>query len=205
LTEAISGHYRSLASCFAGRARRIVTRERWHFPALTGTESPMAFILSSEQTAELNQIVARYPVKQAACIPALHLCQKANGNWISDDVIQFVANQLDLSAAHVSGVVSFYSLLNDKPTGAHQLWVCRTLSCALRGSEAILKHCENRLGIRSGETTSDGIVTLRTAECLASCGTAPVLQLDEQYHENLSVERLDELLEGLLNEMKVRP
>ncbi len=165
----------------------------------------MAFSLSSEQSAELDQIVARYPMKQAACIPALHLCQKANGDWISEEVIQFVAEHLNLSAAHVSGVVSFYSLLNEKPPGKHQIWVCRTLSCALRGSEAILKHCENRLGIKSGETTPDGKVTLRTAECLASCGTAPMLQLDDQYHENLTVERLDGLLDSLRNEPKGTP
>src|ERR1017187_10521237 len=116
----------------------------------------MAFSLTSEQSAELEQIVARYPVKQEACIPLLHLCQKANGNWISEEVIQFVAEQLNLSSAHVSGVVSFYSLLNEKPPGKHQVWVCRTLSCALRGSEAILKRCEEHLSIKSGETTPDG-------------------------------------------------
>ena len=165
----------------------------------------MAFSLTSEQSAELEQIVARYPVKQAACIPLLHLCQKANGNWISDEVIQFVAEQLNLSPSHVSGVVSFYSLLNEKPPGKHQVWVCRTLSCALRGSEAILKHCEEHLGIKSGETTSDGNVTLRTAECLASCGSAPMLQIDEKYHENLTVERLDTLLESLCSEPKGTP
>jgi NADH-quinone oxidoreductase subunit E len=165
----------------------------------------MAFSLTSEQSAELEQIVARYPVKQAACIPLLHLCQKANGNWISEEVIQFVAARLDLSSAHVSGVVSFYSLLNEKPPGKHQVWVCRTLSCALRGSEAILNHCEERLGIKSGETTADGNVTLRTAECLASCGSAPMLQIDEKYHENLTVERLDALLESLRSEPKGTP
>jgi NADH-quinone oxidoreductase subunit E len=175
-------------------------REQWHPPALIQTELPMAFCLNSEQAARLEQIVARYPVKQAACIPILHLCQEANGNWISEEVMQFVAQRLDLSAAQVSGVVSFYALLNDRPAGKHQVWVCRTLSCALRGSEILLRHCENRLGIRVGETTPDGKVTLRTAECLASCGTAPVLQLDNEYHENLSIEKLDTLLEGLLEE-----
>ena len=101
--------------------------------------------------------------------------------------------------------MSFYSLLNEKPPGKHQVWVCRTLSCALRGSEAILKHCEEHLGIKSGETTSDGNVTLRTAECLASCGSAPMLQIDEKYHENLTVERLDTLLESLCSEPKGTP
>src|ERR1700690_1970588 len=148
----------------------------------------MAFSLTSEQSADVEQIVARYPVKQAACIPLLHLCQKANGNWISEEGIQFVAEKLNLSSAHVSGVVSFYPLLNENPPGKHQVWVCRTLSCALRGAEGILRHCEERLGIKSGETTPGGKVKLRTAECLASCGSAPMLQIDEKYHENLTVE-----------------
>ena len=159
----------------------------------------MAFSLSSEQSAQLEQIIARYPVKQAACIPALHLCQQANGNWISQEVVQFVAEKLELSAAQVSGVVSFYSLFNEQPTGKRQIWVCCTLSCAMRGSQALLKHCETRLGIRVGETTADGQWTLRTAQCLASCGSAPMLQIDDKYFENLSVEQLDALLDAQID------
>ena len=165
----------------------------------------MAFSLNSEQAARLEQIIARYPVKQAACIPALHLCQEANGHWISEEVIQFVAEKLELSSAHVNGVVSFYSLLNSKPAGRHQLWICRTLSCALRGSDAILSHCEHRLGIKAGETTTDGNVTLRTAECLASCGTAPMLQLDDKYYENLTINYLDAILDGIREEPTKTP
>ena len=111
-----------------------------------------------------------------------------------------MAEKLELSTAHVSGVVSFYSLLNSKPVGKHQLWVCRTLSCALRGSEAILGHCERRLGIKPGETTPDGNVTLRTAECLASCGTAPMVQLDDKYYENLTIKHLDAILDAICEE-----
>lgn len=165
----------------------------------------MAFSLDSEQSAQLDQIIARYPVKQAACIPALDLCQRANGNWASEEVIEYVANRLELSAAQVSGVVSFYTLLNGKPAGKRQLWVCRTLSCALRGSDALLKRCESRLGIKAGETTPDGEWTLRTAECLAACGSAPVVQIDQTYHENLSPEQLDALLDRELGNTKPIP
>lgn len=157
----------------------------------------MAFALSAERERELNEILSRYPNKMAACIPVLHLCQEANGNWVNDDVIQFVADRLELSAAHVKGVVTFYSLFNQRPVGKHQVWVCRTLSCALRGSERILHHCEKKLGIHAGETTKDGRVTLRTAECLASCGTAPMMQVDKTYYENLTVEEVDRILERL--------
>ena len=157
----------------------------------------MGFSLSAERERELEEIVARYPNKMAACIPILHLCQAQNQNWVSEDVIEFVAKKLDLSTAHVKGVVTFYSLFNQQPVGKHQVWVCRTLSCALRGSDRILEHCEKRLGCHAGETTKDGKVTLRTAECLASCGTAPMMQVDKRYYENLTIEEVDRILDRL--------
>jgi NADH-quinone oxidoreductase subunit E len=157
----------------------------------------MTFVLSEARERELAEILSRYPNKMAACIPILHLCQNANDNWVSPDVIQFVSERLDLSPAHVKGVVTFYTLFNQHRPGKHQIWVCRTLSCALRGSDAIIQHCEHRLGIGMGETTADGKFTLRTAECLASCGTAPVMQVDKTYYEGLTPEKVDEILAGL--------
>ena len=157
----------------------------------------MAFALSAERERQLAEILSRYPNKMAACIPVLHLCQEENQNWVSEEVITFVAEKLELSAAHVKGVVTFYTLFNQKPVGRHQVWVCQTLSCALRGSEAILAHCEKRLGCHVGETSKDGKVTLRTAECLASCGTAPMMQVDKKYYENLSIAEVDRILDGL--------
>jgi NADH-quinone oxidoreductase subunit E len=158
----------------------------------------MAFALSAEREKELEAILSRYPNKMAACIPLLHLCQEANGQYVDDDVIAFVAGRLDVSPAHVKGVVTFYSLFNQKKPGKHQVWVCRTLPCALRGSESILRHCEKKLKIHAGETTDNGQVTLRTAECLASCGTAPMMQVDKDYYENLTVEEVDRILDRLL-------
>jgi NADH-quinone oxidoreductase subunit E len=157
----------------------------------------MAFALSQEREQEFAAILARYPNKMAACIPALHLCQDANDNWVSPEAIQFVASRLELSPAHVQGVVSFYSLFNEAPPGKHQVWVCHTLSCALRGGESVLKHCEERLGIHVGETTPDGKVTLRTAECLAACGQAPMMQVDKDFHENLTMDEVDKILDRL--------
>lgn len=158
----------------------------------------MPFALNAEQNQKLEQILSRYPNKMAACIPVLHLCQDANNNWVSDEVIDFVAKKLELPTAHVKGVVTFYTLFNQKPVGKHQVWVCRTLSCALRGSDKILAHCEKRLGCHAGETSEDGKVTLRTAECLASCGTAPMMQVDKTYHENLTIEQVDKILDSLV-------
>ncbi len=156
----------------------------------------MSFALSADRERQLDTIVTRYPTKMAACLAALHLCQEQNG-YINDDVMGYVARRLDVSPAHVKGVVTFYTLYNQRPVGKHQVWVCRTLPCALRGSGEILAHCEKRLGIHAGETTPDGAITLRTAECLASCGTAPMMQVDKEYFENLSFEKVDEILDRL--------
>jgi NADH-quinone oxidoreductase subunit E len=159
----------------------------------------MPFALTADRERELTDILSRYPVphnRMAACIPLLHLCQEQNG-WISEEVILFVANRLDLPPVHVKGVVTFYTLFNTEPVGKHQVWVCRTLPCALRGAGEILAHCEKRLGVHPGGTTADGKVTLRTAECLASCGTAPMMQVDKEYHENLTPERVDQILAKL--------
>jgi NADH-quinone oxidoreductase subunit E len=164
----------------------------------------MPFALTPERDRELSEILTRYPNKMAACIPALHLCQDQHG-WISDEVVDFVSKKLDLPSSHVKGVVTFYTLFNQHPVGKHQVWVCRTLPCALRGAGAVLSQCEKKLGIKPGETTKDGKVTLRTAECLASCGTAPMMQVDRDYHENLTKEDVDKILDGLLAGRPVAP
>lgn len=156
----------------------------------------MPFALTPERDKELDEILTRYPTQMAACIPALHLCQDQAG-WISEEAILWVANRLGLPPAHVKGVVTFYTLFNQHPVGKHQLWVCRTLPCALRGAGEVLEHCEKRLGIKAGETTADGQITLRTAECLASCGTAPMVQVDKTYHENLTIPEVDAILDRL--------
>jgi NADH-quinone oxidoreductase subunit E len=156
----------------------------------------MAFSLNPERQKELEEILARYPNRMAACLPVMHLAQNQRG-YIDDEVTQWVADTLKLSTAHVFGVATFYSLFNTAPVGRHQVWVCRTLSCALRGADQIVAHCERRLGIHCGDTTPDGSITLRTAECLASCGTAPMMQVDRDYHENLTLDQVDVLLDRL--------
>jgi NADH-quinone oxidoreductase subunit E len=157
----------------------------------------MPFSLSPERERELEVILGRYPTRMAALIPALHLVQDQEG-WISDEMISWVSQRLDVAPAHVKGVVTFYSLFNQQPVGKHQVWVCRTLPCALRGAGDVLAQCEKKLGIHAGETTSNGKVTLRTAECLASCGTAPMMQINKEYHENLTPEKVDRLLTKLM-------
>jgi len=156
----------------------------------------MTFALSPDREHQLEALLPKYPTRVAALIPALHICQEQHG-YISEEVMLFIAARLDVPPAHVKGVVTFYTLFNQHPVGEHQVWVCKTLPCALRGSLGILAHCEERLGIRPGETTRDGKFTLRTAECLASCGTAPMMQVDKDYYENLTPERVDQILEKL--------
>jgi NADH-quinone oxidoreductase subunit E len=157
----------------------------------------MPFALSPDREHKLNEILARYPTRMAATLPLLHLCQEQHG-YVSAEVIDYVAKRLDLPTSHIQGVVTFYSLYNRQRVGKHQVWVCRTLPCALRGAGALLEHCEKRLGISCGQTTPDGKVTLRTAECLASCGTAPMMQVDRDYHEDLTRARVDQILSKLL-------
>ena len=158
----------------------------------------MPFALSPDRERKLAEILERSPHQDGGdLLPLLHLCQEQNG-WISDEVVDYVSKRLDLSPAHVKGVVTFYTLFNQQKPGKHQVWVCRTLPCALRGAYDVIEHCEKRLGIKCGETTPDGKVTLRSAECLASCGTAPMMQVDKDYHENLTRERVDAILRRLV-------
>jgi NADH-quinone oxidoreductase subunit E len=156
----------------------------------------MTFALNPDRERELEALLLKYPTKMAACIPALHLCQDQNG-YIDESVMLYVAGRLDLPPAHVKGVVTFYTLFNQRPVGQHQVWVCKTLPCALRGAGGILAHCEKRLGIHPGETTPDGKFTLRTAECLASCGTAPMMQVDKDYYEDLTPDKVDQIFASL--------
>jgi NADH-quinone oxidoreductase subunit E len=156
----------------------------------------MPFVLSPDRERKLQEMVGRYPTKMALTLPLLHLCQEQEG-YVSDDAILFVSQRLGLPSSQVKGVVTFYTLYNQHPVGKHQVWVCRTLPCALRGAYDVIAHCEKRLGIHVGQTTPDGKITLRTAECLASCGTAPMMQVDKTYHENLTRARVDAILEEL--------
>lgn len=157
----------------------------------------MSFSLSESSQKELEEILSRYPNKMAATIPVLMLIQRDHGGWLTPEAIQWTADTLGVSSSHVLGVATFYSLLNTEAVGKHQVWVCRTLSCALNGAGEILSHCEKRLGVKPGHTTADGQVTLWTAECLASCGTGPMMQVDRDYHENLTTDEVDVILDRL--------
>ena len=156
----------------------------------------MALEFSPETWRRFEELVGRYPKKEAALIPVLSMAQKEFGH-LSLEAMEYVAKIMELPAARVYSVVSFYTMLNMKPVGKYHIQVCRTLPCALMGAERMAARLKRKLGIQVGETTSDGNFTLTEVECLASCGTAPMMQVNEDYYENLTEEKLDDVLESL--------
>lgn len=154
------------------------------------------FELTAEGEGRVEAIIARYPERQAAMLPVLWAVQGEKG-WISADAMEWVARKLECTPATVQSVVRFYTMFDDRPVGKYKLQVCRTLSCELMGARRIIDHLRERLGIEPGETTADGRFTLQEVECLASCGTGPMLQCNLKFYENLTPERVDALLEEL--------
>ncbi|HLH75975.1 MAG TPA: NAD(P)H-dependent oxidoreductase subunit E [Candidatus Binataceae bacterium] len=147
--------------------------------------------------AELHDLLSHYPTKQAALLPALWLAQREFG-WISPEVEAYVAGLLGLAPSHVAGVVSFYTMFYRKPVGRWHLEVCGNLSCRLRGAATIIDCVRDKLAIGPGETTADGKFTLSEVECLASCGSAPMLQLNHgPFYENLTPESVVRLIDEL--------
>ncbi|MCK5689562.1 NAD(P)H-dependent oxidoreductase subunit E [Myxococcota bacterium] len=156
----------------------------------------MARVLSQGTLDEIEKITKRYPTKQAATLPALHLAQKEQG-YLSEEVQLDVADALQIAPTLVREVVTFYTMYYDKPVGRHIVKVCRSLSCRARGSEKIMAKAEEVLGIKAGETTSDGRITLQHEECLASCGTGPAVWCDDNVVENLDEKKIEDFLAGL--------
>ena len=152
--------------------------------------------LSAATLKKIDEAIARYPVKRSALLPALWLAQQEQG-FCSLDAQEQIAEKIGESPAFVAGVVSFYTMFHTQPVGRHVVDVCTTVSCWLRGSDELVAHLEKKLGIKVGETTPDGRITLRTVECLGSCGTAPMCQIDDDYHEDLTFDRIDRILDGM--------
>ncbi len=161
------------------------------------TDSPC---FSPEALREYEAILGRYPTRRAALMPVLWLAQREFG-WLSEPVMAYVAELMELPLAWVTSVASFYTMYWKRPPGRWHLQVCRNLSCALRGAEDILAAVERRLGIRDGGKTPDGRFSLEEVECLGSCGTAPVIQVNNgEYHERLDVPSALALIDRLAGE-----
>lgn len=164
----------------------------------------MTLTLSAESEKIVDELLTRYPTKRAACLPLLHLCQRQEG-WVSADVINYVAKRLELATSEVQGVVTFYTMYHQQPVAPNVVWVCRTLSCDLRGARELQKHLEKRFGCGVNGHSSDGKFSLKTAECLAACGQAPMVQINDEYHENLTIESLDRVLDELAEKTQAAP
>ncbi|KAA5533410.1 NAD(P)H-dependent oxidoreductase subunit E [Taibaiella lutea] len=154
---------------------------------------------SEDKLKKVAEIIARYPEgkHKSALIPLLHLAQDEFGGWLDVPVMDYVASLLNILPIEVYEVATFYTMFNMKPVGKYLLEVCRTGPCMLRGSDQIIAHIKNRLNIKEGETSADGLFTLKPAECLGACGYAPMMQLGKTFRENLTTEKVDNILDEL--------
>ncbi len=155
-------------------------------------------MLSESSLQEIDRELDKYPAdrRQSALMAALRIAQDEHG-WLSDELIDYVAGIIRVPPVRAYEVASFYSMYELKPVGKHKICVCTNISCMLRGSDAVVDHLKTRLGVGLGQTTADGQITLKEVECLAACAGAPMMQVNRDYHENLTPERIDAILETL--------
>lgn len=159
---------------------------------------------SDESIALAEKLMNRYPEgkHKSAIIPILHIAQAEFDGWLSPQVMDYVASILRIQPIEVYEVASFYSMFNLKPVGKCLIEVCRTSSCWLLGAEDVIRHIEKKLNIKVGETTADGMFSLKGVECLGSCGTAPMMQVGADYYENLTLDKVDNLIHRFKSEGK---
>ncbi len=152
---------------------------------------------SEKSLTKVTEIIARYPQgkQKSALLPVLHLAQNEFGGWLDVPVMDYVASLLSIEPIEVYEVASFYSMYNLKPVGKFVFEVCHTGPCMLNGSDNIIDYIKNKLNIKAGETTADGMFTLKTVECLGACGYAPMMQLGKHYREHLTKEKVDAIFE----------
>lgn len=156
----------------------------------------MVDALSAETRAKIEAEIARYPQRRGALLPALHLAQAEEG-WLSPARIEALAEIFEIRPLEVVEVISFYNMFYDSPQGRHHVYVCTNLPCSLRGARTLLRQLEQHLGIRAGETTPDGRITLGHEECLGACAYAPMLRVDSRYYESLDADAAREIVDRL--------
>jgi NADH-quinone oxidoreductase subunit E len=155
------------------------------------------FQLSPEGKDKVTQELKRYEVKDSAIIPALYVAQKENGGWVSDDVVEYLAKFMDIPSARINEVFKFYTMFNQKPVGKNHVQVCCNISCALNGARELAEHICKELKVEYNEVTDDGRFSVSKVGCLGSCSTAPMMQVNEKYFENLSPETAMNILRGM--------
>jgi NADH-quinone oxidoreductase subunit E len=149
---------------------------------------------SPEVEAEIERHLAKYPVRRSAILPLMFIVQRERG-YLDPPGVAYLADRLGVRITDIWEVATFYSMINTEPVGRYHFQICKTLSCKILGAGKITEHCVKRLGIKPGETTEDGTFSLSEVECLGSCGTAPMMQIGFDYYENLTTEKVDELIE----------
>jgi len=154
----------------------------------------LAMKFSEQFEARLAEMLTHYPTKRSVLVPTLLYAQDEAG-YLSDEVIEEIARRLELTALEVRNVISYYSMLTTKPRGKYNVQVCTNIACMLRGGEEQLEHCEKRLGIGHKETTPDGLFCLEEVECIGGCSWAPAVQVNYDFYENLTTEKMDRVLD----------
>src|ERR687892_26668 len=172
---------------------QIVNIQPLSQPVDLGVE-PATF--SAEVEAEIDRHLEKYPVMRSAILPLMFIVQRERG-YLDPPGVAYLAKRLKLRITDIWEVATFYSMLHTEPVGKYHIQVCRTLSCKIMGADKITRYCADKLGINPGETTADGRFTLSEVECLGSCGTAPMFQINFDYHENLTPEKIDQVLNAL--------
>ncbi len=161
-------------------------------------------LFTEDEIKKIEEIITHYERKQSALLPVLWMVQEKNG-WISKESMLEVADLLDIPAEHIFGVVTFYTMFNDKPKGKFHLQVCTNVSCMLRGGMELYQYISDKLGLKNKETSEDGMFTIEEVECLGSCGTAPMMQVNNKdYYENLTEEKIDKLIEHFRESIKAK-
>ncbi|MBQ0117195.1 MAG: NAD(P)H-dependent oxidoreductase subunit E [Flavobacterium sp.] len=152
--------------------------------------------ISESLMARIEELISHYPAdkRKSALLPVLHEVQDAHDNWLSTELQEKVAEILEIKPIEVFEVVSFYTMYNQKPVGAYHFEFCRTSCCMIRGAEDMIDYTCNKLGIKEGETTADGLFTVTGVECLGACGYAPMMQVGDYYHEHLTPEKVDQII-----------
>ena len=159
-------------------------------------------MISEQAKQRMRELASRYPMARSAVMPSLHIAQQEEG-YITDEGLRAVAEAINLTVADVESVATFYTMYYQKPQGKKIINVCTSISCYLRNCDSLVSHLEKRLGIKRGETTADGNYTLNTVECIASCSSAPALQVNGEFYENLTQESADALIDQLDRELGV--
>lgn len=153
-------------------------------------------MFSEENLKKLEELKRKYPTKKSLTLPALWLAQEQFG-WISEDVMKYIASLIDVPFNHIYSVASFYTMYNKKPVGKYHIQICTNISCQLMGAETLVQYLCKKLNVNVGQTTDDGKFTITEVECLGACGGAPAMQINDDYYEKLSPEKIDQILINL--------